>query len=400
MKTKKSLMGAIVASGLLLFVGAAEVNADVEMYRVYNPNSGEHFYTGKTAERNNLIRRGWQDEGIGWTAPDNGDPVYRMYNQHSGDHHYTTSAREKNMLVNAGWKDEGIGWSSSKEKEAALYRAYNPNAKAGSHNYTTNIAEQQNLLRAGWQDEGIAWYGVAKKTTTPTPPRKADENITTVGGGEGDVPGSYRFLYSNKPFDAIPELPSVPFIEFSADMTLIGPKEDDDYGMQFIIAGNGEGSGQVGLDIGFQFGSAEEFAQNRIAVKTVNFPAGAGVHGEQFYSVNTSAKIEQYQKVPIAVRYYRLKDDDFVITLVNDQMVGAYKTKLTTYNFNILHAQIDDWKGKDASLKLENVKVIKLGKSVIGQGAPTLHMASDPSVRGTSFEMTANTKTRLIQGAY
>ncbi len=36
------------------------------MYRLYNPNSGEHFYTASKGERNHLIRLGWNDEGIGW----------------------------------------------------------------------------------------------------------------------------------------------------------------------------------------------------------------------------------------------------------------------------------------------------------------------------------------------
>ncbi|MCR5048812.1 MAG: hypothetical protein K6A37_07640 [Saccharofermentans sp.] len=39
---------------------------DVEMYRLYNPNSSEHFYTADEGERGYLINLGWDDEGIGW----------------------------------------------------------------------------------------------------------------------------------------------------------------------------------------------------------------------------------------------------------------------------------------------------------------------------------------------
>ena len=42
---------------------------EVSMYRLYNPNSGEHFYTSNVAERDMLISVGWSDEGIGWIAP-------------------------------------------------------------------------------------------------------------------------------------------------------------------------------------------------------------------------------------------------------------------------------------------------------------------------------------------
>ena len=47
-------------------VVAVFLAAAVDMYRLYNPNSGEHFYTASKGERNHLISLGWNDEGIGW----------------------------------------------------------------------------------------------------------------------------------------------------------------------------------------------------------------------------------------------------------------------------------------------------------------------------------------------
>ena len=35
------------------------------MYRLYIPNSGEHFYTANAAENDFLVSVGWNDEGIG-----------------------------------------------------------------------------------------------------------------------------------------------------------------------------------------------------------------------------------------------------------------------------------------------------------------------------------------------
>ncbi|MDR2834524.1 MAG: hypothetical protein LBV67_12505 [Streptococcaceae bacterium] len=160
---KKSLLviGATIALlGLGLSVGQVKAHAQegIRMYRVYNKNSGEHFYTANKYERENLVKLGWSAEGIGWFAPKTGTPVYRVYNKNSGDHHYTTNKFEKDNLVRLGWSYEGIGWYSG--GSVPLYRAYNPNAKAGSHNYTSNKNEQNNLISAGWKNEGIAWYGV------------------------------------------------------------------------------------------------------------------------------------------------------------------------------------------------------------------------------------------------
>ena len=131
------------------------------MYRMYNPNSGEHFYTANVAEGNKLLSAGWKYEGVTWTAPKTSKtPVYRLYNPNSGDHHYTTNPAEKSMLTGNGWKDEGIGWYSDDNKGVPVYRQYNKNAKTGSHNYTANLAENDMLVKNGWKAEGISWYGV------------------------------------------------------------------------------------------------------------------------------------------------------------------------------------------------------------------------------------------------
>ncbi|MBQ9608246.1 MAG: hypothetical protein IJV15_02225 [Lachnospiraceae bacterium] len=87
-------------------------------------------------------------------------PMYRLYNPNSGEHFYTANEDEKNNLVNVGWKYEGIGWYSDDAQSVPLYRQYNPNAKAGSHNYTTSKDENDWLESVGWKGEGIGWYGV------------------------------------------------------------------------------------------------------------------------------------------------------------------------------------------------------------------------------------------------
>lgn len=129
------------------------------MYRLYNPNTGEHFYTASLGEAKRVAEAGWRWEGIGWVAPaSSGTPVYRLYNPNAGDHHYTTSAGERDHLVSLGWRYEGIGWYSDASDALPVYRQYNPNARAGAHNFTQNRYEDQALARAGWKSEGIGWY--------------------------------------------------------------------------------------------------------------------------------------------------------------------------------------------------------------------------------------------------
>lgn len=143
-----------------------------DMYRLYNPNSGEHFYTASATEKDGLVAAGWNYEGTGWVAPVKSDkPVYRLYNANAGDHHYTMSKEERDGLIKAGWNDEEIGWYSDETEKFPLYRQYNPNAVAGSHNYTTSAEERDGLVKLGWQDEDIAWYalGLGKSATDDSP---------------------------------------------------------------------------------------------------------------------------------------------------------------------------------------------------------------------------------------
>ncbi|MCI6082655.1 hypothetical protein MR798_01210, partial [bacterium] len=136
------------------------------MYRLYNPNSGEHFFTADVEEKDHLVDVGWDDEGIAWYAPVGvGDPVYRLYNRYGGEHHYTIDEAERDMLIEAGWNDEGVGWYTY-GTEVPIYRVYNPNEYANNHHYTADKDEIDTLLAIPaanpWRDEGICWYGMAQ----------------------------------------------------------------------------------------------------------------------------------------------------------------------------------------------------------------------------------------------
>ncbi|WP_297079329.1 hypothetical protein [uncultured Enterococcus sp.] len=190
---KKGLFGLItfMAMGIVMIVSTVTAYADdwINVVRMYNPNSGEHFYTMSTNERNSLYLIGWHYEGVSWAAPSTGDTIYRVYNPNNGDHHYTMSLGEKDHLVKVGWRYEGTAWKSADSKGTPIYRVYNPNAKGpGSHLYTADVNEKNVLSKSGWKYEGIAWYaaGLQSGNISPLPTKPGntqdDENKSGLVG--------------------------------------------------------------------------------------------------------------------------------------------------------------------------------------------------------------------------
>ena len=124
------------------------------MFRLYNPNNGEHLYTADWGELKHLSEVGWNQEGIAWYAPMSGTPVYRLFNPNGGEHHYTLDVSESNYLASIGWNFEGIAWYSG--GGVPVHRLYNPNG--GQHHYTLDVSESNYLASIGWNYEGIGWY--------------------------------------------------------------------------------------------------------------------------------------------------------------------------------------------------------------------------------------------------
>lgn len=153
LKAHPDLDGKILEEGETL---TAQVGYYV--YRLYNPNTGEHLYTTGEYEASYLEYRGWKREGIAWAAPyKSNTPVYRLYNANASDHHYTSDKHEVSVLEKAGWKNEGVFWYADDENEMELYRFYNPNAVSGSHHFTSDPVEAAALVKAGWKQETMTW---------------------------------------------------------------------------------------------------------------------------------------------------------------------------------------------------------------------------------------------------
>lgn len=140
----------------------------IPIYRVYNPNSGEHLHTMNANEKESLVHLGWHDEGISMFVNGTGRQLFRMYNPNSGEHFYSLNGNERDNLRKHGWHYEGVAWNTP-ASGVPMYRVYNPNTRgAGGHHYTMDSSERDHLVKVGWKNEGISWYtlGGSKKVAS------------------------------------------------------------------------------------------------------------------------------------------------------------------------------------------------------------------------------------------
>lgn len=138
------------------------------VYRLYNPYSGEHLYTAGLDEAKGLVGYGWAWEGVGWVSPTStGNPVLRLYNPYNGEHLYTLSEDEASGLASLGWRREGTAWLSG--GSLGVLREFNPYATVGTHNYTLSSAEDEWLGTIGWRREGSTWSSLNRASLEVTP---------------------------------------------------------------------------------------------------------------------------------------------------------------------------------------------------------------------------------------
>ena len=154
----------LAATNTGITANAADV-VGINVYRLYNPNNGEHFYTTDANERDYLDSVGWNYEGVAFISSAEGQHVYRLYNPNSGEHHYTTNSSEVSNLYKIGWDVEGVAWNEPQEGDViSVYRLYNPYAtgiyEVGAHHYTKDTNERDYLVSLGWNYEGIGWYAL------------------------------------------------------------------------------------------------------------------------------------------------------------------------------------------------------------------------------------------------
>lgn len=143
-----------------------------QFYRLYNQSADRHVFTTNYTEFNILRQpgNGWVDEssrrsGMALVHTANPDstllPVFRLYNFQTGEHYYTTDTNEKNFLTSIvppsdprygtiGWRDEGVeGYTPNTNSSGTqlVYRLYN--TISGEHFYARSAAERDAILAIG-----------------------------------------------------------------------------------------------------------------------------------------------------------------------------------------------------------------------------------------------------------
>jgi hypothetical protein len=197
----------------------------IPLYRYWNPQNTDHFYTTSFTELG-TGRFGWQLEGIqcyviGQSTPQS-VPLYRYWNGNIGDHFYTTNFAELGA-GRLGYAYEGIQcyvYTQGALGRTALYRYWNP--QVGDHFYTTNFSEL-GQGRFGYRIEGVQCF----VATSVAPP--------AAEAGASDTPETFRTQVDD-------ELQTIGFAPTGS------------------FAGEGSNEGNVGLSVGsesFTVSSAE-----------------------------------------------------------------------------------------------------------------------------------------------
>ncbi|MBR4036222.1 MAG: hypothetical protein IKJ05_05785, partial [Oscillospiraceae bacterium] len=292
----------------------------VDVYRLYNVKTTEHFYTIKESERDAMVREGWNYEGVGFKAPgDDGVPVYRLYSPASKFHHYAYDKDEIFDMIRDGWIFEGFAWYCGRNAKAAVpvYRLFAQHAVIGTHHYTASEKEKDLLVAEGWRFEGRAWYGIDPMMDEPDEPVTPEEPDVP---DTPDVPEDSLYTYTVPAYRFNNIVTGEQFYTVSASerdtlMNTYGWKYD---GVEFYMPGDGgqpiyrllhpktyyhhftpsqkeiENLVAEGwINEGFAFYSGKE-AENPIPVYRVfNLPAAYGTHAYTIDEAKRDALISQ-----------------------------------------------------------------------------------------------------------
>ena len=120
---------------------------DGSVYRLYNPNTGDHLFTANFAEAQNVANAGWTYEGVGWQSPAEGEEVYRLY---QGNVHDYVFKKDVSKLESEGWTCECVAFKSGGTRP--IYRMFNQNDR--SCILTSSLEEHNELSKNGWFCQG------------------------------------------------------------------------------------------------------------------------------------------------------------------------------------------------------------------------------------------------------
>lgn len=285
--------GTMIGLGIMISTTAEAASND--LYRIYNPNTGEHFFTEYNDEKDWLVNQGWRYEEVAWVVPKEGEAVYRLYNPIVGDHFYTKSVAEYDGLATQGWLQEGRAFYSDVSKNVPVFRSYNKNAQAGAHMYTAAIAEHNGILNAGWKNEEVSFYAADPGNNSEV--ANKDELRAIIQNTEKVDPNDYTAAsYQN----LLTALTAAKKIE------------------------SNEGSTQVSIDTAME---ALQTALNNLAVGVVDKTALVAKISEAESYSQSEYTAETYEKLQIALTAAQKVADDAAAmqSQVNAQLMALEK---------------------------------------------------------------------------
>ena len=179
----------------------------VSVNKFYNDatkgGDGEHLFTKDEEEMSWLSSLPtWNNEGEAWKAPVLSETdVWRCYNPLSGEHLYVDEGYA-DYLAGSGWNKEKVAFYSDDDMGVPVYRLWNGQDGVGSHHYTTNAGEVEWLVGQGWTAEDVAFYGVKEDLEVVDAvldneaPSMGDTITATAVNAEGmPVPGNYKYQW-------------------------------------------------------------------------------------------------------------------------------------------------------------------------------------------------------------
>ena len=170
----------------------------IRFYRSYNPNAMYHFFSTNRLEFLTAVRNGLRDESSGNTGvamflnnEADTNAVHRLRNPNTGRHYYTANTAEKNQLTKIGWiyeRDENFISLIPKPGLTPVFRLYN--ASSGTHLYVDSQAQKDAVLTrfpGSWADHGLLGYAipVGSDNFFSTVPGTTPTTVPTGGTGTG-----------------------------------------------------------------------------------------------------------------------------------------------------------------------------------------------------------------------
>jgi len=132
------------------------------MTRFQKPGGAGHFYTANVQEG---IGAGFAQEGPSFNLfadsneAEGATDIYRLFNPTTGKHFFTANKQEADTAAGAGYNIEGVAgeaYTTARPGTTAVERYYNP--AMGAHLYTSSPQEQETLPGLGYTREGTAFY--------------------------------------------------------------------------------------------------------------------------------------------------------------------------------------------------------------------------------------------------